>query len=75
MAGAFTAPGDEVERLMHGWSVPHCLPVGMADQPSAATGTAMRPATLREYALAAGSSDAELLPIENDFWRFYRLRP
>lgn len=75
VAERFTAPGDEVERLMYGWSVLHCLPVGMADQPSAATGTAMRPATLREYALAAGFSDVEVLPIENDFWRFYQLRP
>ena len=75
VADSFTAPGDEVERLMYGWSVLHCLPVGMAEQPSAATGTAMRPDTLREYALAAGFRDVEVLPIENDFWRFYRLRP
>ncbi len=75
VADSFTAPGDEVERLMYGWSVLHCLPVGMAEQPSAATGTAMRPETLREYALAAGFRDVEILPIENDFWRFYRLRP
>lgn len=75
VAESFTAPGDEVERLMYGWSVLHCLPVGMSDQPSAATGTAMRPETLREYALAAGFHDVEILPIDNDFWRFYRLRP
>ena len=75
VADSFTAPGDEVERLMYGWSVLHCLPVGMADQPSAATGTAMRSDTLREYARAAGFRDVEVLPIENDFWRFYRLRP
>ncbi|MDQ3429973.1 MAG: methyltransferase domain-containing protein [Actinomycetota bacterium] len=75
VAESFTAPGDEVERLMYGWSVLHCLPVGMSDQPSAATGTAMRPETLREYALAAGFRDVEILSIENDFWRFYRLRP
>lgn len=75
VAESFTAPGDEVERLMYGWSVLHCLPVGMADQPSAATGTAMRPKTLREYALAAGFRHIEVLPIENDFWRFYWLRP
>jgi len=51
----------------------HCLPVGMAEQPSAATGTAMRPETLRRYAAEAGFHDCEILPIENDFWRFYRL--
>jgi ubiquinone/menaquinone biosynthesis C-methylase UbiE len=74
VADEFVAPGDEIERLMYSWSVMHCLPVGMADQPSAATGTAMRSSTLREYARAAGFSDVEVLPIEHDFWRFYRLR-
>lgn len=75
VAEKFAAPGDEVERLMYGWSVLHCLPVGMAEQPSAATGTAMRPETLRRYAAEAGFRDVEVLPIENDFWRFYRLTP
>lgn len=74
VAEEFTAPGDEIERLMYGFSVLHCLPVGMADQPSAATGTAMRPSTLREYALAAGFTALEVLPIEHEFWRIYRLR-
>jgi 2-polyprenyl-3-methyl-5-hydroxy-6-metoxy-1,4-benzoquinol methylase len=75
VAETFTAPGDDVERLMYGYSILHCLPVGMADQPSVGTGTAMRPDTLAEYALAAGFTDVEILPIENDFWRFYRLNP
>jgi hypothetical protein len=35
----------------------------------------MRPETLRAYALDAGFGDVEVLPIENDFWRFYRLTP
>ena len=69
----FTAPSDEIERLMYGFSVLHCLPVGMAEQPSAATGTVMRPATLRRYAAEAGFSGVEIMPIENDLWRFYRL--
>jgi 2-polyprenyl-3-methyl-5-hydroxy-6-metoxy-1,4-benzoquinol methylase len=69
----FTAPSDEIERLMYGFSVLHCLPVGMAEQPSAGTGTVMRPATLRRYATEAGFSGVEILPIENDLWRFYRL--
>jgi SAM-dependent methyltransferase len=75
VAEDFTAPGDEIERVMYGWSVLHCLPVGMAEQPSAATGTVMRPATMRRYAFEAGFSDVEVVPIEHDFWRFYRLRP
>jgi 2-polyprenyl-3-methyl-5-hydroxy-6-metoxy-1,4-benzoquinol methylase len=75
VAESFEAPSDEVERLMYGFSVLHCLPVGMAEQPSAATGTVMRPATLRRYATQAGYRDVEVLPIENDLWRFYRLVP
>ena len=69
----FVAPGDLTERLMYGFSVLHCLPVGREDERSAATGTVMRPKTLRRYAAEAGFSDIEILPIENDFWRFYRL--
>ncbi len=71
----FSAPGDDVERLNYGFSVLHCLPAGMADSPSAATGTVMRPATLRRYAHEAGFREVQILPIENDFWRFYRLAP
>jgi 2-polyprenyl-3-methyl-5-hydroxy-6-metoxy-1,4-benzoquinol methylase len=69
----FTAPSDETERLMYGFSVLHCLPIGMAEQPSAGTGTVMRSATLRRYATEAGFSGVEILPIENELWRFYRL--
>jgi len=53
----------------------HCLPVGLAEEPSAATGTVMRAGTLREYAGAAGVESVEVLPIESDFFRFYRLTP
>lgn len=74
VADAFTAPGDDMERLMYGFSVVHCLAVGLADhEDSAATGTVMRADTLRAYARAAGFDRVEILPIENDFWRFYRL--
>jgi hypothetical protein len=75
VAESFGAPSDEIERLMYGYSVLHCLPVGMAEQPSAGTGTMMRPAILRRYATQAGYRDVEVLPIENDLWRFYRLVP
>jgi SAM-dependent methyltransferase len=69
----FTPEGNEVEWFMYGFSVLHCLPVGMADDPSAATGTVMRTETLRRYAKEAGFRDVEVLPIENFFFRFYRL--
>jgi 2-polyprenyl-3-methyl-5-hydroxy-6-metoxy-1,4-benzoquinol methylase len=73
VADAFIAPGDEVERLMYTYSVLCCLPVGMSEQPSAATGTVMRTDTLRRYAQDAGFADVEVLPIEHDVFRFYRL--
>jgi hypothetical protein len=73
VAETFTAPGDTIERMMYGFSVLCCLPTGLAEQPSAGTGTVMRPATLRRYALEAGFSDVEILPIANDLFRFYRL--
>jgi 2-polyprenyl-3-methyl-5-hydroxy-6-metoxy-1,4-benzoquinol methylase len=75
VAERFTAPGDDVERLFYGFSTLCCLPAGMADQPSAATGTVMRPDTLRRYALEAGFRDVEVLPIEHDQFRFYRPIP
>ena len=69
----FDPPGDEIERFYYGFSIFHCLPVGMADSPSAGTGTVMRPATLRAYAAEAGFSTVDVLPIEHDLFRFYRL--
>jgi 2-polyprenyl-3-methyl-5-hydroxy-6-metoxy-1,4-benzoquinol methylase len=73
VAETFTAPGDEVERMMYGYSLMCCLADGMSHQPSAATGTVMRPSTLRGYAAEAGFADVEVLDIANDFFRFYRL--
>jgi 2-polyprenyl-3-methyl-5-hydroxy-6-metoxy-1,4-benzoquinol methylase len=73
VADEFTAPGDEVERVMYGWSVLHCLPVGRVEQPSAETGTVMRVSTFTRYATEAGFERVEVVPIEHDFWRFYRL--
>ncbi|WP_255198640.1 SAM-dependent methyltransferase [Halorarius litoreus] len=68
----FAAPED-FDWMMYGWSVLHCLPVGRADTPSAATGTVMRTDTLRAYAEQAGFTSVEVLPIETEFFRFYRL--
>ncbi len=68
------AVGDEVERLMYGFSLFVCLPDGMSSQPSAATGTVMRPSTLTGYAKEAGFADVSVLPIDDfSFFRFYRL--
>ncbi|MGH3903905.1 MAG: class I SAM-dependent methyltransferase [Pseudonocardiaceae bacterium] len=70
----FTAPGSEVERMLYGYSLICCLPDGMSQQPSVATGTVMRADTLTDYATRAGFSQVEALPLEHDFFRFYRLR-
>jgi 2-polyprenyl-3-methyl-5-hydroxy-6-metoxy-1,4-benzoquinol methylase len=71
----FTAPAGEVERLFYGFSLFHCLPVGMVGEGAAGTGTVIRADTVRRYADEAGFTSCTVLPIENDFWRFYLLRP
>jgi 2-polyprenyl-3-methyl-5-hydroxy-6-metoxy-1,4-benzoquinol methylase len=70
----FHAPGDDLERLMYGWSIVHCLPVGMADQPSAAIGTVIRADTVQALATAAGLPRVEIVPVDGGFFRLYRLR-
>jgi 2-polyprenyl-3-methyl-5-hydroxy-6-metoxy-1,4-benzoquinol methylase len=70
---SFSPDAGEVEHLMYGFSNFICLPDGMSHGHSAGTGTVMRPDTLRRYAREAGFEDIEILPIETDFWRFYRL--
>jgi 2-polyprenyl-3-methyl-5-hydroxy-6-metoxy-1,4-benzoquinol methylase len=71
----FTTPASESERLFYGYSVFHCLAVGMVGEGAAGTGTVMRADTLRGYAKEAGFSSCEVLPIEAETWRFYLLRP
>lgn len=73
VADDFDPPTDDAERLMYAFSVLHCLPVGMVEQPSAATGTVMRRATFERYARQAGFRAVEELPIEHESYRFYRL--
>ena len=74
VADSFDGPADDVERFMYGWSVTACLPNGRAEYPSAATGTVLRTPTLERYASEAGFSAVEVLPIENDFFKFYLLK-
>jgi 2-polyprenyl-3-methyl-5-hydroxy-6-metoxy-1,4-benzoquinol methylase len=69
----FTASGNDVEWMMYGWSILHCLPVGMAEDHGVGTGTVLRTDTLRDYASEAGFRKFEVLPIDNFFFRFYRL--
>ena len=71
---AFAAPGDDLERMMYGFSTLVCLPDGLSHAGSVGTGTVMRPDTLRGYAREAGFGSVEILPISDfGFWRFYRL--
>ncbi len=75
VAETFTAPGDEVERFMYAASIFCCLPTGLSDEPSEATGTVMRPSTLKAYANRAGFSRFEVLDLEHPLLRFYRMGP
>lgn len=69
------APGTVLDRAHYGWSVLNCLPAAMTDPDTAATGAVMRIGTLRRYADEAGYKEVEVLPIEHDEYRFYRLLP
>ena len=73
VADTFGAVGDFNERFFYGASLVVCLPDGLSSSPSVGTGTVMRASTLREYAVAAGFNDIEVLPLEHDLFRFYRL--
>jgi SAM-dependent methyltransferase len=73
VAETFTAPGDDLERMMYGWSVSHCLPAARAEQPSAALGTALRPGTVAELAAAAGFGSCDVVDVDAGFFRIYRL--
>jgi SAM-dependent methyltransferase len=75
VAEQFTAPGDDIERANYGFSILHCLTVGLLDEDSAGTGTVMRPETVHAYASQAGFGEVTVLDIDHDFWRFYRLIP
>ncbi|KQQ94701.1 SAM-dependent methyltransferase [Leifsonia sp. Leaf325] len=76
VADEFTAPGDETEQLMYGFSLLVCLPDGRSHTPSEATGTVMRRSTLESYAARAGFASVDVLPVEGfAAFRFYALRP
>lgn len=70
----FLAPDSDDVRLNYGFSLFHCLPVGMDGEQAVGTGAVMREATVRSYAAAAGFGMIEVLPIEHQSWRFFALR-
>lgn len=69
----FTGEPDPVEQFMYGFSLICCLPDGRNAPDSVATGTVMRRSTFERYAIDAGFSSVDVLPIDNDFFRFYQL--
>ena len=74
VAPEFAADGDDVERLMYGYSILICLPDSLSTPGSVGTGTVMRQSTLERYAREAGFSSIEELPIEGfALFRFTRL--
>jgi 2-polyprenyl-3-methyl-5-hydroxy-6-metoxy-1,4-benzoquinol methylase len=73
VADTFTAPGDDMERIMYGFSVLHCLPASMCEQPSAAIGTVIRESTVRQLAADAGFGSVEVLDVDGGFFRLYKL--
>jgi len=74
VAHGFAPDGDDVERLMYGYSILMCLPDSLATPGSVGTGTVMRQSTLERYATEAGFSRIEELPIEGfALFRFTRL--
>ena len=75
VADAFAPDGDEVERLFYGFSLMCCLPDGLSTARLGGHRHGHAPSTLEEYARAAGFAGVEVLDeLENDIFRFYRLR-
>jgi 2-polyprenyl-3-methyl-5-hydroxy-6-metoxy-1,4-benzoquinol methylase len=75
VAEHFHAPAGDMERLMYGWSIVHCLPVSLAEAPSAGIGTVIRPDIVRRLAGEAGFARVEVLPVDGGFFHLYRLTP
>ncbi len=75
VADEFTTPVSEAERFQFAWSVLHCLPATMAESTAVASGTVLRTPTVRAWVEQAGYAGLTVQPIENFFWRFYRLDP
>ena len=69
-------PADELfaKADEHDLAVTHVLLTHHHGDHVAALGTVMRADTVRDMAAAAGYAQTQILPIENDLFRFYRLR-
>jgi SAM-dependent methyltransferase len=70
------APTDDpVQRFFANASPLWCLPQGRTSPAADPVGTVIRASRMRELAAEAGFGHTEILPIENPFFRFYRLHP
>lgn len=72
-ADEFDPEAGPIEQLLYGFSLTCCLPDSLSHPGSIATGTVMRHSTLESYAKAAGFERVDVLPIEHEMFRFYRL--
>lgn len=68
------AMDNPIERFLYAVSTTVCLPNSLAEQPSAAIGTVLRASTVEGLAHEAGFASVDILPIEHDIFRVYRLR-
>jgi SAM-dependent methyltransferase len=62
-----------IDQVFYGFSCTCCLADCKSHPGSMETGTVMRPKVLRAYAQQAGFKDVEVLAVNHDFFRFYKL--
>jgi 2-polyprenyl-3-methyl-5-hydroxy-6-metoxy-1,4-benzoquinol methylase len=72
-AEAFSPDATPTERFLYAISLLHCLPVGLSEQPSAGTGTVLRPQTMQRLAREAGFSSVKTIDVNHRFYRLYFL--
>jgi len=71
----YELPATPIEQRHYGWSLLHCLPAALTVPDSAATGTVIRPTTVRTYATRAGFRQTTLLPLHSEAFHLYVLHP
>ena len=57
----------------YGFSCMCCLADSKSNPNSVTTGTVMRPQMMKAYAQQAGFKDIEIMPVDHDFFYFYKL--
>ncbi len=71
---AFTTAEAGLDAMFYGWSVAHCLPAAMAEKPSAAIGTVIRPDYVKALSEQAGFASFHQTDIDGGFFHIYVLR-